>query len=257
FDKLGLTGGAGYAWQDRPSGDDDGVTYLIGGYYDLFPGTRIHVSHSHLIRFPTLRDLFEPGRANPDLESEKTDHYEAGIRHEFSQFPAGLGITVFRIEAEDFIETDSNGVAQNVEEDRFEGVEITAEARPLESLDLRGAYTYLESRNLSAGVTNRDLQNRPQHQLSVETVYQFPWDMYLYLAWLHIEGSLDLSRQAPIKSRETGDYDVFDLKIDKSFGNVSIYARALNLLDEDYVESAGFPAPGRTVLIGGELSFGK
>ena len=256
FDRFGLTGGAGYAWQDRPSGDDDGLTYLVGGYYDLFPGTRIHVSHSHLIRFPTLRDLFEPGRANPNLESEKTDHYEAGIQHEFSQFPAGLGITVFRIDAEDFIETDSNGIAQNVEEDRFEGVEVTAETRPLDSLTLRAAYTFLESRNLSTGVTNRDLQNRPQHQLSVETLYQFPWDMHLYLAWLHIEGNLDLSRQTPIRSRETGNYDVLDLKVEKNFGNASVYARALNLLDEDYVESAGFPAPGRTVLVGGELSFG-
>lgn len=258
FDRFGLTGGAGYARQDRPGGtDDDGVTYLVGGYYDIFTGTRIHVSHSHLIRFPTLRDLFEPGRANPNLKPELTDNYEAGIRHEFSQFPASLGVTVFRIDAEDFIETDSNGIAQNVEEDRFEGVEITGETSPLENLNLRAAYTFLESRNLSTGVTNRDLQNRPQHQLSVETDYQFPWDMHLYLAWLHIEGNIDLSRTTPVVSQKTGNYDVFDLKVEKTFGNISVYGRALNLLDEDYVESAGFPAPGRTVLVGGELSFGK
>lgn len=257
FDRLGLTGGVGYAWHDRPGNiEDEGETYLAGAYYDIFPGTRLHVSHSHLIRFPTLRDLFEPGRANPDLESEKTDQYEVGITHTFNRFPATIGVTAFRTDAEDFIETDNNGVARNIEEDRFEGMEVTAEVQPLDHMNVRMGYTYLDSENLSSNVTNRDLQNRPQHQLTVEAIYRFPRDIQAYLAWLHIEGAVELSRRAPILSRETGDYDVFDLKVEKSFGDFSAYARALNLLDEDYVESGGFPAPGRSILVGGELQFG-
>ena len=256
FDRIGLTGGAGYSWQQRPNNIDDyGVTYLLGAYYDVFSGTRLHISHSHLIRFPTLRDLFEPGRANPNLKSEKTDQYEAGITHTFSKFPASVGFTVFRTDARDFIETDSSGIAQNTEQDRFQGFEITADITILENLNTRTAYTFLESRNLSTGIGNRDLQNRPQHQLSVEANYQLPWNSNLYLSWLHIAENLELSRQAPIVSRVTGDYDVFDLKLEKSFGGFSVYGRAMNLFDEDYVESGGFPAPGRQILVGAELGF--
>ena len=258
FDRAGLTGGVGYDWQNRPNDiNDDGMTYLLGGYVDVFEGTRIHVSHSHKLRFPTLRDLFEPGRANPNLKAETTNQYEVGILQTFTQIPASIGFTAFRTNAEDFIETDNNGIAQNIEEDRFEGIEITGNVILLDRLNLRTAYTYMESKNLSVGVTNRDLQNRPRHQLSIEADYQLPLDMNLYLSWLHIEGNIELSRQTPTLSRETGNYDVFDFKLEKSFGSFNLYGRAMNLLDEDYVESGGFPAPGRLFLVGAEISFGS
>lgn len=259
LDNLGLVGGVGTAKQTKKSGgDDSGDTYLIGASYDFPTNTQLHVSHAKKIRFPTLRDLFEPGRANPNLVKETTFHYEAGIEQTFNIIPATFGFTVFRIDAEDFIET-VNSVAQNVESDRFQGVEVTTNIKPIKSLTLRANYTFMESENRSQNTVNRDLQQRPRHRLNLDVAYKIPYiDVDLYGSWSHVEDGLEQDRQTGLLSQEIDEYDVVDLKIQKDIVDyLSIYARAMNLLDEDYAESGGFPSPGRTVLFGIEMNYGS
>ncbi|HKK15502.1 MAG TPA: TonB-dependent receptor [Gammaproteobacteria bacterium] len=258
LDNLGLAGGIGYAWQGKPVGEnEDGATWLLGAFFDVLADTRLHISYARKIRFATLRDLFEPGRANPNLTSETTFHYEAGISQTFHRIPASLGFTAFRIDAEDYIEA-VGGVAQNFEEDRFQGFEVSGDVRPLDGMLVRTSYTFLDSENQSPGVLTTRLQNRPEHTLSAEMIYQIPWwDVDFYLSWLHIERQIELERgNNPSMSEETGDYDVFDMKIQKNFPGFAVFGRVQNLLDEDYAESGGFPAPGRIILVGGEVNFG-
>lgn len=258
-DKLGVVAGAGYAKQDRSTGktEKDG-TYRLGAFYDLSDATRLKASHARKIRFPTLRDLFEPGRANPALEPEVTYHYEMGVEHNFTNVPVELGVTLFRIDAEDYIET-VNGVAQNTDKSRFKGVEVSTEYSPLDQLTLRGGYTYLDAENRSSGASISDLQNRPEHRFTLELGYHLPGGVSLYTSWLHVENNLELSRDSnpPVRAQETGDYDVVDLKIEKQLGQWTLYSRIHNLMDEDYADSGGFPAPGRWFVIGGELAFGS
>ena len=258
-DQLGLVAGVGYAKQSRDSGSDDSDhTYRIGMFYDLMSDTRLKLSHAKKIRFPTLRDLFEPDRANPNLETETTDHYEAGVEQVFHSIPLKLDVTVFRVDAEDYIETDSFGVAQNFEEYRFEGVEVSGVLQATPNVAIRMGYTFLDSENRSAGVLTDTLQNRPEHQLSLDLNVRIPdTGISVYASWLHIERSFELERGSnPSMAQETGDYDVVDLKVQKAFSGFTLFGRAMNLFDDDYVESGGFPAPGRTLLIGGEFPFG-
>jgi len=257
-DDLGLVGGVGYAQQHRSSGKTEkGSTYRIGAFYDLSEATRLKTSHARKIRFPTLRDLFEPGRANSTLSPELTYHYEAGVEHRFTDFPALLDVTLFRIDAEDYIEKVPGGVAENTEKSRFEGVEVSAEYSPFDQLTLRTGYTYLDAENRSSGAETQDLQNRPEHRLTMELSYRMPWGINLYTSWLHVENNLELSRNSPIISQETGDYDVLDLKVEKQLGRWTLYSRVHNMLDEDYADSGGYPAPGRWFIFGAEMSFGS
>lgn len=257
YERLGLVGGVGYNWQTRTAGNNDDVSYLVGTYYDVFEHTRLHFNHSRQIRFPTLTDLFEPGRANPGLKPEVTKEYETGVTQTFAVIPASAGITFFRTDANNFIEADSNGVAQNIDRDRFQGIELAGEIAPLRNLQIRAGYTFMDSRNLSAGVTDHDLQNRPRHRVTTEVNYLLPFGVELYASYYHVDGSVDLSKATPTVSRNIGDYDLFDLKVEKSFGDISIFGRALNLFDENYMDSGGFPSPGRTIFFGGELHFGS
>ncbi len=258
FDHLGLVAGVGTAHQTKKSGNSDsGDTYLIGATYDFPTDTQLHLSHAKKIRFPTLRDLFEPGRANPNLVKETTFHYEAGIEQNFSIIPATVGVTVFRIDADDFIEKDSvTKIAQNIEADRFQGIEITTDIKPLQNMTLRANYTFMESENRSPNIVNRDLQQRPKHRLNLDVTYNIPYiDVDLYGSWSHVEDALELSGNA---SQEIDEYDVVDLRIQKDLVNyLSVYGRAMNLLDQDYAESGGFPSPGRTVLFGVEMNYGS
>jgi len=259
FDNLGLVGGVGTAHQNKKSGNNDsGDTYLLGATYDFPTYTQLHLSHAKKIRFPTLRDLFEPGRANPNLVKETTFHYEAGIEQTFTFVPSSLGITVFRIDADDFIET-VNSVAQNVEADRFQGIEVTGDIKPIKGLVLRANYTFMESENRSPNTINRDLQQRPRHRLNLDVTYNVPYiDVDFYGSWSHVEDALEQDRQTGLISQEIDEYDVIDIKIQKDLiDNFSIYGRATNLLDEDYAESGGFPSPGRTLYVGFDMNYGS
>ena len=260
FNNLGLVVGVGTAKQTKKSGSNDsGDTYLLGATYDFTANTQLHISHAKKIRFPTLRDLFEPGRANPELGKETTFHYEAGIEQTFNFVPITLGLTVFRIDAQDFIETDNSGVAQNIEEDRFQGVEITTGIEPIKDLSFRANYTFMESENRSPNIVNRDLQQRPRHRFNLDMTYKVPYiGIDVYGSWSHVEDALEQDRSTGLISQEIDEYDVVDLRVQKDVVDyLTIYGRAMNLLDEDYAESGGFPSPGRTVLFGIEMNFGE
>ncbi|MBL1143105.1 MAG: TonB-dependent receptor [Proteobacteria bacterium] len=259
FDNLGLVGGIGTAHQRKKSGSSDsGDTYIIGATYDFPTDTQLHLSHTKKIRFPTLRDLFEPGRANPNLVKETTFHYEAGIEQTLSFIPVSFGVTVFRIDAEDFIET-VNSVAQNIESDRFQGIEVTSNIKPIKNLSLRANYTFMESENRSPNTVNRDLQQRPKHRLNLDIAYKIPYiDADLYASWSHVEDALEQDRATGLISQEIDEFDIVDLRIEKEVVNyLSVFGRAMNLLDESYAESGGFPSPGRTVLFGIEMNYGS
>ncbi len=58
---------------------------------------------------------------------------------------------------------------------------------------------------------------------------------------------------------ELGDYTVVGLSFSQSLvsDRLRVIGRLSNLLDEDYVESVGFPSPGRTLSVGVELRLGS
>jgi outer membrane cobalamin receptor len=257
YSQLGLVGGLGYATQSRPASNDSGAQYLLGAYHDLTEQTQLRALYSSHIRFPTLLDLFEPGRGNPDLNSERTYQYEVGMRHDFTQAPASVDVALFRTDARDFIErSKTTGLQENISKLRFQGVEVQSTVLPADNLTLRFGYTYLDSTNLSADAPTRKLQNRPEHQFTVETTYRAASGFEAYASLLHVAKVFELSRSTPTTVQETGDYTVVNVKLSQEMaGGARVFARVDNLFDENYAESGGLPAPGRAFFVGGEIRF--
>jgi len=57
--------------------------------------------------------------------------------------------------------------------------------------------------------------------------------------------------QIPVPERDVADgYTATSLSLSRRFGRVTAFGRADNLLDADYEEFVGFPAPGRSVRLG-------
>lgn len=257
YKQLGLVGGVGYATQSRPGTNDNGAQYLLGAYHDINAETQLRALYSSHIRFPTLLDLFEPGRGNPDLNSERTYQYEVGMRHDFTQAPASVDLALFRTDARDFIEhSKTTGLQENISKLRFQGVEVKSTVMPADNLTLRFGYTYLESTNLSADAPTRKLQNRPEHQFTVETTYRAPGGFEAYASLLHVAKVYELSRSTPTQVQESGDYTVVNVKLSQEVAaGARLFARVDNLFDENYAESGGLPAPGRSFFVGGEIRF--
>ena len=76
-----------------------------------------------------------------------------------------IGLSAFATEARDFIERISGSPFENQEEYRFRGAEVTARTTRVPRLDLRGAYSFLDSDEVTPAGT-RPLQTRPRHRSS-------------------------------------------------------------------------------------------
>lgn len=271
-EQLSAVAGAGYARQDRAEASDEDYTWLLGLKYDINDDTFVRGAVARKIRFPTLRDLYELGRANPELETETTMNYELGAGTAFLGRQLIVGVTLFQVDAKNFIETDEDGIAQNHDEYRFRGVETEASYSGIKNLLLTAAHTYMESENLSSEADTKELQFRPEHKLTLAANLQLGWGVTFNATYLYINGSKALSRTASAGSGGGGggggggaivlpdttqvlaldDYHVVNLGLSKEFwsGQAELYGRIENVFDEDYEHSFGFPEPGRAAYVG-------
>jgi outer membrane cobalamin receptor len=248
--KLGVVLGAGAHWQDRDGSNEEDYSYLVGLTYELFEGTRLKASHSRKVRFPTLRDLFDPDDGNAELGAEVTRNYEIGVEQALPA-QSRLSVTGFYIDAEDFIEKVEaiSPVRQNFDEYEFYGVEVTAENRYFDGLLLRASYTYMSSEDKSDDAERDELQNRPEHKATLEATCQLPWGMTAYGSLLYVTDNFYYNRKDASDQAKLPDYFVVDFKLNKSAANgaIDLYVGLDNLFDEDYEQSYGFPQPGRTL----------
>jgi outer membrane cobalamin receptor len=244
---LGVVLGAGFHWQDRDEKSEEDYTYLIGLHYDLFEGTRLLASHARKVRFPTLRDLYEEGRSNPDLGAETTWHTEAGVEQALPGATTA-SLTGFYIEIEDFIERpDNSSPAENLEEYEFYGVEVAAENRYFDKLLVRASYSYLHTEDKSSGSERDQIQNNPEHKVVLEATYRLPWKMSVYGSARWVANAYTYDDDDVVKKR-LPEYLVCDFRINKNVADaLDLYFGIDNVFDEDYETSYAFPQPGRTM----------
>ncbi|MEZ4598320.1 MAG: TonB-dependent receptor [Syntrophotaleaceae bacterium] len=266
FDNFGVVLGAGYHWQDRDEKDEEDYSYLIGLTYQLFEGTRLRANHSRKIRFPTISDLYDTNGGNPELSAETTLNYEAGIEQVLPGKTL-LSLTGFYIDIEDFIErSDLTDLRENFEEYEFYGVEIGVENHYLDWLLVRATYSYLKTED--KGDSGRDeLQNRPEHKVTLEATCFLPWGLTAYGSALYVDGNYYYNREQTAGGvvtlpenavqAELPEYLVVDFKLNKSVAQnaLDLYIGIDNVFDEDYEQSYGFPQPGRTFYGGATWKF--
>jgi vitamin B12 transporter len=250
---VGFVVGYGHSFLDKDSGEnDDASTFLAGASWRVRPGTELRGSVSRKVRFPSLRQLYEPGRGDPDLAAEHSWNYEIGFRQQLPRSTV-LDVALFWMDVDDFIETDeATGLLANQDQYRFRGVEVALEARPFEALDLRASYSFLDSENRSSGTDQDGLQNRPAHRTAVELRYRLPYGFAFRAAGYYVADQVVHSRQAPVRQRGTGDYFVAEMRIAKTVreDRAWLYFGVDNVADASFQESYGVPGPGR-VFFGG------
>lgn len=251
--------GLGYTSQGREgtASDDADWNVLLGGAYAFDTQTQLTGSVARKVRFPNLRDLFAADRGNPDLQAERTLHSELALEHRSgdSTYRAAL----FRIDADDFIQGTPGDILRNTEEARFQGVELEGQHRVGKRLFGSWSYTLLDAENQSPNADVSTIQGRPEHRVVLTADYALPSGLNLRGEALFVGDNAALSRTRPTREMALDDYTVLDLIVSKTLlgDRLRLIGHLSNLLDEDYVESVGFPAPGRTLLFGVELRPGS
>lgn len=221
-----------------------------------FGSTRVHGSFGTGIRPP---DGFELAFTdNPELKPERNISFDAGVEQTLFDSRAIVDVTYFLNRFRDQIVTLGGSLANlseytsdNLKNSRAQGLEFTLRLRPVQSLELTGAYTFLDTDVLALDgsseanapyTVGQPLLRRPRHSGS----YGVTWNhrrltlnttAYIRGETLDVEpafGQPFFANPGYVRADAGFAY--------RLFGGVEIYGRLNNLLNRKYEENLGYPA---------------
>jgi vitamin B12 transporter len=242
----------------------DATTFRIGAGYRITENTRLRAAGGSGVKNPGFFELFGfvDGRfiGNAALRPEKSTGWEVGLDQDLGT-SAQLSVTYFDSELEGeifttfpaptFIATPANRTT--VSQQR--GVEVALSARFAEQWSADAAYSYLDAEE--NGV--REVR-RPKHIASAALTWTAPDDAAsATLVVRHNGATPDVAFTDPsfVPVRVTlDDYILVNLNAQvKLAEGISAFARAENLLGEDYEQVFSFVSPGRSAVVGVEARF--
>ena len=269
----------------------DRLTWLISGRYDNYSdfdsalsgrlslayevgnATRVRANIGTGRKAPTFTDRFGffPGLfiGNPNLKPERSVSYDLGIDQTLLDDSLELQFSVYYQDLEDEI----NGfvldpdtflfTAENINGDSTrKGVEASATLNLTGNLNFGGSYTYTDSTENDGSANGMRELRRPRHSGSLSAGYRFLNDRAnLSLVADYGGTSTDIFFPPfPASSEIVALESHWLLDLTASYDinrNSKVFARANNLLDEDYEQVFGYRTPGRSAFAGIRVSFGN
>jgi vitamin B12 transporter len=237
------------ARQDEDEYFGGALSPRAGLVVDASDTLQVFASYGEGFRAPSLGELFFPFFGNVDLEPEESRTWETGLR--LTSGAWRLELAAFASEFRNLIDSDPlTFTAINVGEAETRGLEVAVSGRR-GIVSGSAQVTLLSTEDLATG---ESLLRRPDTSGSVVvTVRPEPFSATLVTRYVGRRDDLD-----PLTfSRAVNDsYLVADLAVSwKASQSLLPYARLQNIADEEYQEVLGFPAPGRTFIVGLEVGF--
>ncbi len=246
-------------------------TYRLGGVLRLNGGTRVRGTFGTGFKAPTFaenfaRTPFEVG--NSDLAPEESVSWEVGVEQSVARGRVVVGANYFDQRFRDMIlyqfVADTAPSYFNLGGATARGAELELKYFVIPELQLRGSYTFLETKvTEAAGNTDpntgfaegQPLLRRPRHRFAAGVTSR------LSGAWL----ALDLDYTGKRDDIDFGSFPgqrvaldsyllvtlaaSFDL-LSREASRLTATLRVENLLDEDYLTVVGFPGRGRAAFAG-------
>ena len=255
------------------------VTYRLGSGVQLPFGTTLRAAVGTAFKAPIFYEITGAGFAEPneEIQPERSRSWDAGVEHSFA--PLGRAVTVgatyFEQRFRDMIQYIPNpadpfavGQYRNIAGARTSGFELEARAVLGDRLTMLANGTVLETRVTEAR-EGGELAFQPG-----EPLIRRPRLSGNVVATLRTGGALIGASVNHVGARDDVDFAAFErvrlpsyTTVDASlefplFGSgripaLRVQGRVENLLDEGYSAVAGFPQPGRTVLLGLSAAFGR
>ena len=257
---------------DKHSTAGSKTTWSAGLNKKFDENSHAYINWGQVFKAPTLDDLYyysvmEWGSSkyenygNPNLKPEKGDTWTIGYGTKIAD-KTSVNISYFQSKLEDAIDWDTtysaNGsvsIARNVDKQKKNGMELSVGHELNDNWDLEASYTYIRVKNNEHGSGYvRDANYIPN-------MYRFGVRYHddLWNADLFLRGGSGADKSAYVDSK----YMTLDMSVAyKATKDLSFYAKAYNLFNKAYAESAGvnggtyiYPAQGRRFIIGAEYTF--
>lgn len=225
------------------------ATWRATGAYEIQQtGTILRASYGTANKAPSLYQLYAPWYGNAKLKAEDGKGVDAGVEQRLLDGKVTLGASVFRNSYDDMIGFTSAYV--NIAKARTKGVELTFQAKPIETVLVQANYTYLDAKDRTTGL---DLPRRPQDTVNASIDWTVGAGIDLGAALRYFGKQRDnAAATAPVLDGAT----VVDVTARwQVLDSVSLFGRVENLFDKDYQEVRNYRAPGRSAFGGVSVSF--
>jgi vitamin B12 transporter len=257
------------------------ATFRAGASWRLDHRTRLRAAVGTGFKEPTFFENFAHGfvQGNPDLNPERSGSWEVGLEHTVPGDRVSFAVTYFDQRFRDLIEftfTPPPGAPNyfNVAGATADGVEAEVHAQLGLGLALGVRYTYLDTRVAEAGldggadglfVAGQRLLRRPAHALSPHLAATLGDRAHVSVTarWVGERDDLDFARPAGDRRVTLRPYTRIGVSAQYAVRRagargpgVVLTADVQNAFDDRSPEPAGFRPRGRTVLLGGSVSFG-
>ena len=244
-----------------------GVSYALRRQGEGRAATRLHASAGTGIRPP---DAFEIAFTdNPNLAPERSRSLDVGIEQQFAGGAYRLAATAFLNRYDDLIVTVGRSLrdasryrTDNISNARARGLELSGEARLPGGLAISASHTFLATEILSVDGLERlapapfavgdPLIRRPRHQSGAAIRY-VAVRLSAFAELLQRSRTFDLE---PNFGNSGGlffspGYSTINAGVSVPIGgHLQVFARSVNLTNRRYEETLGYPALGRSGIVG-------
>jgi vitamin B12 transporter len=236
------------------------LTYRLAPAYFLeITGTKFKATLGTGFKSPSLYQLSAPGTflgpvGNERLKPEENMGWDVGIEQHFFGGRLLAGVTYFSSDYRNLIDFRFEAGYVNIGKARTRGVEIYAEARPANDLDLRAGYTRLEAKDLDSGA---DLLRRPKDKVSAGLDFGFlkKWALHLGLVYVGKRPDKNFSVW-PYPDVILSGYALLDAALSFDLSpRVQVFGRLDNMLDQKYEFVYGYGTPRFSAYAGVRVSW--
>jgi vitamin B12 transporter len=249
---------------DRNSEAGTVVSPRVAAFHDVpGVGVRLRAAAGRGFRTPTISEKSDPFLGNPALSPEMTWSYEVGADITLAGGEALVSATWFYQDFRDLIQYDDTvpgpvgfGQLSNVGTSYSRGVELGGAWQLNRVVGLAGTYTYTDTWNYTYG---QPLRGVPKQRGSASIVLTPTTAFTGRVDWRLESDELDVPPNGGDPRRP--GYARIDLHGrylwragSREVPQVALTGNVQNLLDRDYEERKGYPAPGINFLLGAELS---
>ncbi len=277
----------------RPASTDVRYHHLspkVGATYELAESASLFASYRHGFRAPSQGQLFQQNSAanTVDLAPVKVDSYEAGVRGQVGPrlvYQLSAYDMTIRDDILTFVTSLNTREARNAGRTRHKGLEGSAGLALTPRLRLDGSYSissqrYVHWRPQEAQAATGSRPARDAVDYSGNRIEQAPRDLAsVMITWTPSvldDGRVVLEWRrtgryaedaANTAGQEYGGYDLLSAQVSaRIHGGVTLFARAVNLLDTRYAELASYDAfqkeqitPGtpRSIFAGVKVEVGR
>ncbi|MBP2300749.1 TonB-dependent siderophore receptor [Azospirillum picis] len=231
----------------RTSQSDDAFTWRAGLLYLFDNGITPYVNYS--TSFLPNSGSYSPARGGDAFKPTEGEQYEAGIKYQPPGMNSFVQVAGYSIRQRDVLTADPLNTLYSVQtgEIRSRGIEVEGRASLTSSLDLIGAYSFIDAevtRSNTAGVAGNRVPQVPRHMVSGWVNYRFQSGP---LAGLELGGGVRYigpTAGNDVNSFEVPGYTLADAAVRYDLGalkpalaGAELTLNVSNLFDKEYVSS--------------------